>query len=212
MREKISFLKGQKFSLRKIGIDKLLYCLLAGVVLLIISIPTSTNKESELDFLTKTRKSTTEEQNQQKEQKTLEEKTLEITEDTYERLLEERLEETLSYVEGAGKIKAMVTLKASGEKIILKESPYTKNTINEQDKEGGTRSTIDFSQSEQVIYLEENGGKVPYLIQETAPEIEGVLVIAQGADDEIVKKELNTAIAALFDLQSHKIKICKMAD
>ena len=53
MREKISFLKGQKFSLRKIGIDKLLYCLLAGVVLLIISIPTSTNKESELDFLTK---------------------------------------------------------------------------------------------------------------------------------------------------------------
>ena len=206
MGEKISFLKGQKFSFRKIGINKLLYCLLAGVTLLIISMPISTKKESNLN------KYITEGQGNAKEQETLTDKTLEITEDTYEKLLEERLEEILSYVEGAGKIKVMVTLKASGEKIILKESPYTKNTVNEQDGGGGTRSAIDLSQSEQVVYLEENGGKIPYIIQETAPEIEGVLVIAQGADNETVKKELNAAIAALFDLQSHKIKICKMAD
>lgn len=209
MGEKISFLKGQKFSFRKIGINKLLYCLLAGVVLLIISMPISTKKES--DSPTKT-EPYLEGQGNLKGQETLTNKTLEITEDTYEKLLEERLEEILSYVEGAGKIKVMVTLKASGEKIILKESPYTKNTVNEQDSGGGTRNTIDLSQSEQVVYLEENGGKIPYVIQETAPEIEGILVIAQGADNEVVKKELNAAIAALFDLQSHKIKICKMAD
>ncbi len=209
MGEKISFLKGQKFSFRNIGINKFLSCLLAGVALLIISIPTSTKKQS--DSSAKTGKYITEGQENPKGQETLTDKTLEITEDTYEKLLEERLEEILSYVEGAGKIKVMVTLKASGEKIILKESPYTKNTVNEQDKEGGTRNTIDLSQSENVVYLEENGAKVPYLIQEMAPEIEGILVIAQGADSESVKKELNAAIAALFDLQSHKIKICKMA-
>lgn len=143
---------------------------------------------------------------------TFTDKTLEITEDTYEKLLEARLEEMLSYVEGAGKIRVMVTIRASGEKIVLRESPYTKNTVNEQDSGGGIRNSMELSQSDHVIYIEENGSKTPYLVQEMAPEIEGVLVIAQGADNEAVKKELNAAIAALFDLQSHKIKICKMAE
>lgn len=219
MGEKISFLKRQKLSFRKIGIDKFLYCLLAGVALLILSIPTSN--------LTLTKNGT----NSSKTSSGaadgqdvlsglgsfsggtyLADKTLEITEDTYEGLLEARLEEVLSYVEGAGKIKVMVTLKASGERIILTESPYTKNTVNEQDGGGGTRNTIELSQSDTVVYLEENGARIPYMIQETAPEIEGILVIAQGADNDSVKKELNAAITALFDLQSHKIKICKMAD
>lgn len=208
MGEKISNLKGRKLSFRKIGTDKLLYCLLAGVALLILSIPTSPKKEINSAGET----SRYQVQDSQNGQDSLAGGTLEITEDTYEKLLEARLEEILSYVEGAGKIKVMVTLKASGEKVILKESPYTKNTVNEQDSGGGTRNTIELSQSDTVVYIEENGGKIPYIIQETAPEIEGILVIAQGADSEAVKKELNAAITALFDLQSHKIKICKMAD
>lgn len=211
MSEKISFLKGQKISFRKIGVEKLLYCLLAGVALLMISIPISTKKESN-SFAKTGSRSTAEGSDTRDGEEAFPKGMLEITEDTYEKLLEARLEEILSYVEGAGKIKVMVTIKASGEKIILTESPYTKNTINEQDKAGGVRSSVELTQSDTVIYIEENGGKVPYMIQETAPEIEGVLVIAQGADNEAVKKELNAAIAALFDLQSHKIKICKMAD
>lgn len=210
MSEKIPFLKGQKISFRKIGVDKLLYCLLAGVVLLVISIPTSTKKET--DSPAKVGSYLTEREDNLSGEMALSKGILEITEDTYEKLLEARLEEILSFVEGAGKIKVMVTLKASGEKIILTESPYIKNTINEQDSGGGTRNSIELSQSDTVVYIEENGGKIPYMIQETAPEIEGILVIAQGADNEAVKKELNAAIAALFDLQSHKIKICKMAD
>jgi len=210
MGEKNSFLKGQKLSFRKIGTDKLLYCLLAGVALLILSIPTSPKKE--INSSKETGKYTINGQDSQSKQDSLTAGTMEITEDTYEKLLETRLEEILSYVEGAGKIKVMVTLKASGEKVILKESPYTKNTVNEQDNGGGSRNTIELSQSDTVVYIEENGTKIPYIIQETAPEIEGILVIAQGADSEAVKKELNAAITALFDLQSHKIKICKMAD
>lgn len=210
MSEKISFLKGHKISFRKIGVDKLLYCLMAGVVLLIISIPISTKKET--NSPAKVGSYLTEREDNLSGQTALSGGILEITEDTYEKLLEARLEEILSFVEGAGKIKVMVTLKASGEKIILTESPYTKNTVNEQDSGGGTRNSMELSQSDTVVYIEENGGKVPYMIQETAPEIEGILVIAQGADNEAVKKELNAAIAALFDLQSHKIKICKMAD
>lgn len=220
MGEKISFLKGQKLSFRKIGIDKFLYCLLAGVALLILSIPTSnlTSTKNETNSSSKTSNHMADKQDSLSGlgsfsgETYLENRTLEITEDTYERLLEVRLEEVLSYVEGAGKIKVMVTLKASGERIILTESPYTKNTVNEQDGGGGTRNTIELSQSDTVVYLEENGTKIPYMIQERAPEIEGILVIAQGADNDSVKKELNAAITALFDLQSHKIKICKMAD
>ena len=47
MGEKLSFLKEKKFSFRKIGVDKFLYCLLAGVALLMISIPVSSKKEAD---------------------------------------------------------------------------------------------------------------------------------------------------------------------
>ena len=49
----------------------------------------------------------------------------------------------------------------------------------------------------------------PYVIQEKEPELEGVVVVCDGGDDAGVKREITDAVSALFQIESHKIKVMK---
>ena len=51
---------------------------------------------------------------------------------------------------------------------------------------------------------------MPYIIQELTPSVEGVLVVAEGAGNATVKKQIQQTIEALFGLDAHKISIMKM--
>ena len=47
--------------------------------------------------------------------------------------------------------------------------------------------------------------------KENAPEVEGILVIADGGGNAVVAKNLTEAVQALFGVEAHKIKIMKRA-
>ena len=53
----------------------------------------------------------------------------EATQKMYEEYVEKRLEDTLSDVEGAGKVKVMVSLKNSSEKILAKDTDYSDEEV-----------------------------------------------------------------------------------
>ena len=187
--------QGNKKTTKKLSMDKLLLILLAGITLVILSIPNG-EKKSE-----KTKEEIIKEP----------ENIITVTNDTYEKLLEDRLMELLSNVEGVGKTKVMITIKSTGEKVILKERPYSKSISSETDSEGGKRDTEEITQSEVVVYIEgSDGSKTPYVIKETEPQIEGIAVIAEGGDNIYIIKDIKEAVAALFDVPSHKIKVMKM--
>ena len=178
---------------KKIGLNKLLLILLTGVALLVIAMPVEDKGKEDKD--------------------NGKEEILTVTEETYEELLEKRLTEMLSCVEGVGKTKVMITMKATGEKIVLKETPYTRNETSEIDSEGGSRDVRELSQSDSAVYIEgSDGSRTPYVVQETNPQIEGVIVIAEGGDDILTVKEIIEAVSALFDVPSHKIKVMKMKE
>ena len=48
------------------------------------------------------------------------------------------------------------------------------------------------------------------MIKEMEPEIEGVLVAAEGGDNENVANEITQAVQVLFNIPVHKIKVVKM--
>lgn len=124
--------------------------------------------------------------------------------------MENRLEEILSHMEGAGRVKVMITQKATGKKIVEKDSPVSERQILE---EGGSenRSTSEKDQEEATVYEKDSSGsQQPYVIQETAPSVEGVLVLAEGGDNGVVVKNITDAVMALFGLEVHKIKVMKM--
>ena len=124
----------------------------------------------------------------------------------YEEELEMRLEEILSQMEGVGYVEVMITLEASTKEVIEKDLS-TNQSVN-QTTEMQTDSTV--SKEETTVFSDTNAGTVPYVVQEIYPEVEGVLVVAQGGDDSSVKLAITDAIQALFGVDVHKIKIVKM--
>ncbi len=55
-----------------------------------------------------------------------------------------------------------------------------------------------------------DGSNVPYIIKKNTPEIEGVLVVAQGGGNASICVDITSVIQALFGIEAHKIKVVKM--
>lgn len=128
----------------------------------------------------------------------------------YTKELENRLTSILSRVEGVGKVEVMITLKSSKEAIVNKDNPSESSDVLEQDKEGGKRQSKTTKNQEETILVGENGAQTPYVVKELEPEIAGVVVIAEGGENQKVINDITTAVEALFSVPTHKIKILKM--
>ena len=130
---------------------------------------------------------------------------------TYEEQLEKRLSAILSQVAGAGRVEVMLTLESRGERIVEKDTPESRKSVDETDSSGGRRTTDEQDWGEETVYYEDgSGGKSPYVVKELEPNIEGVLVLAEGGDSAVVKQELLEAVQALFPIEAHKVKIMKL--
>lgn len=112
--------------------------------------------------------------------------------------INKELESILSQVDGAGKVKVLINYSQSGEKILAYDMA---STVNEKDsgKENNAKS--------EVVY---DGNKMPVVLKEYMPKVEGVIIVAQGGSDEDVKKQLIAGTVALLGIDEHKIEVLKM--
>lgn len=123
--------------------------------------------------------------------------------------LEKRLAEILSQIEGAGEVVVMITYKDSGTQIVEKD--ITSQTSTGEESDGSTiRNTKDTQSQRSTVYDEAENGNTPFVSQELTPRIEGILVVASGGDDPVVKQNISEAVLALFPVEAHRIKIAKM--
>lgn len=177
--------------------DRLVILLLCGVLLLIIALPMDTGTQNDTDEMTG--KGT---------------ESVGTDSYSYARYLEKHLEEILSQVKGAGEVRVMITLTDSGERIVEKDTESTTETIKEEDSQGGSRTTMNDSRSETSIYNSGSGeslnsGGEPYVTKEKTPVVGGIIIIADGGDNGVVVQNITEAIQALFDIDTHKIKVMK---
>ncbi|MEJ8787284.1 stage III sporulation protein AG [Dorea sp. ICN-14282] len=182
--------------LRHVRKDQLLIFFLVGVLLLVIALPSGT-KEKEKD-------------SRHSEIDGEEAVGTQAEEQDYARYLERRLEETLSQLDGAGNVRVMVTLQSSAQKIVEKDTQGERDAITEEDSQGGRRTSENTSHQETTVY-EGMGEKSqePYVSKELTPRVEGVVVLAEGGENALVKRNITEAIQALFGIDTHKIRIMK---
>ena len=122
--------------------------------------------------------------------------------------LEERLKSILTRIDGVGEVYVMITIKAGASKDILMEQDISYEDTDETDSSGGKRKKYTYSEDNQTVYVtDENGNTSPYVISENAPKIEGVAVIAEGADSAVTKQKIINVIKALFDIEINKISV-----
>lgn len=188
MKEEIKILLEKK---KWKGKEWMIVIVILGVLLAVLAIPT--------------------EKDQKTEEKTMaEENMTELTGYSpaeYEEELENRLEEILSQMEGVGRVEVMITLESSTREVVEKDmSTQQSSTNNGMDVAGDTSS----GKEETTVYSDTDAGSVPYVVQEIYPQVEGVLVVAEGGDDSYVNLAITDAIQALFGVDVHKIKIVKM--
>lgn len=190
----------EEFSLKKLRKDQILILLLAGILLLVIAIPVPKNT----DETTGNRSSSAGEQIQSMDSD---------VDLAYIDYLEKHLAASLSQIDGAGDVDVMITLKSSTEKIIEKDQNQQTETVTESDSQGGTRTTSNLSHEESTIYEDHSDStKEPYVSKTITPQVEGVLVIASGGGQAVVKESITDAVRALFDIDTHKIRIVKRSD
>lgn len=123
--------------------------------------------------------------------------------------LENKLEKTISGMEGAGKVLVMITLKDGGEKILDKNQPY--ESSSETNKEEEKKSEMSSMKSNQeTVLIEVDGNTTPIVIQERYPDVEGVVIVCEGGDNQELTLRIKEAVQALFSLEPHRIVVCKL--
>lgn len=176
--------------------EKVLICFLLGIFLLLIATPVSTfSGKKGTD-----KKQTTSDEKEQEMKNT--------EKDAYITWLENKLEQTIEGMEGAGEVDVMITLKDNGEKILDKNQPYEseKETSKEEKKEI-TKEQI--ANHQETVLVEKEGDTEPIIIREMYPDIEGVVVVCEGGGDSGLSLQIKEAVQALFSIDAHKIVVCK---
>ncbi|MGE5559263.1 MAG: hypothetical protein ACM3WV_11760 [Bacillota bacterium] len=126
-----------------------------------------------------------------------------------EKIWEERMRDSLSNIEGIGQVVVDITLANSGRQI-WKENERQNIRRTEESQTGVKRITTEEEKQREVVMVDSGGSEKPLLEEETAPEIQGVLVIAQGAEIYEVKWQILEAVAALTGLPAHRIIVLPM--
>ncbi|MDR1392267.1 MAG: hypothetical protein LBJ09_03660 [Clostridiales bacterium] len=117
---------------------------------------------------------------------------------------EDELSQILSKVKGVGKVDVKMSFKNTGQKVFEKDVSY----IRDESQNERTKT----EQSEKTVMEGQTSNQSPVISYERFPEIDGVLVVASGANDESIKLELKDAIKAIFGISFHRIKIMPRID
>ena len=125
--------------------------------------------------------------------------------DSLERELENKLQTALSRMNGVGQVEVSVSLSSGLKSNYARNENVTKRTSKETDKASGTRETTEVIDNNQLVMP--NGTTQPVMVMEERPEVAGVLVIAEGAKDPMVKETIHTAIKTLLNIPANKITV-----
>lgn len=118
--------------------------------------------------------------------------------ESYTKDLETRLSAILSKISGAGKVNAMITLAGTPELVIAYNTQQTGDYL-------GTKDGVTIKK--EPIIINKNGNSSPLILSESLPEIKGVVIVAQGANDVAVKLNLITATTKLLNISANAVEI-----
>lgn len=121
-----------------------------------------------------------------------------LTDEAYAQALEQRLEDMLCQVSGAGQVRVMLTLLTGS------RTEYQTDT---QISDSGTQS----QEERKTVILSEGSAYDKAAVSAVQyPRFQGALILCQGADQSTVRLALVNAVAALTGLSSGQITVIKM--
>lgn len=124
----------------------------------------------------------------------------EITTKTVEEKImdEAKLEQILSYIDGAGNVKVLITEK------------YGEETIYQINEDVSVSENNSSNRTETVLLSDSDRNEIG-LVRQTNPAVyQGAIVLCQGADDPVVRLRIYEAVSKVTGLGADKIAVIKM--
>ncbi len=122
----------------------------------------------------------------------------------YEGELDSELAASLGAIEGAGHVRVSVTLSGSPQRDYVENTTSQDQTTTQKDAQGGTQDTTSSQTSATLAQVQ---GAGPVLSAETNPEVVGVLIVATGASDPVVRADLYEAASTLLGVPPYKVEV-----
>lgn len=111
--------------------------------------------------------------------------------------LEEKLEATLSKIDGAGEVTVALTLRTGARQVLAQDV-----AVSDRDGDSSEERTT-------VVISGGSGREEAVALQQLAPQFQGAVVVCPGGDDPTVQLRLAEAVSDLTGLGADKISICK---
>ncbi|MGE5552789.1 MAG: hypothetical protein ACM3XZ_02555 [Betaproteobacteria bacterium] len=129
--------------------------------------------------------------------------------DQYAVELEQALAETLSQVAGAGDVSVRIFL-ASGPRYEYARKTSADTRTTQESDPGGSSRVISEQHEEGEVTVRRGGAggeDVPVVVVTHLPAVQGVLVVASGATDPMVRAELSRAVQTALNLPPHRVRV-----
>ena len=114
----------------------------------------------------------------------------------------QRLASILSSIKGAGAVEVMITYEGEAEKV----PAYDNNSTTSSTVDAQNRSTTNQSTSTKPV----SGSEDLVVITEKSPQVLGVVIVAEGANDLTVQMELSRAAQTALGVEASKVEVFEM--
>lgn len=122
----------------------------------------------------------------------------------YAEMLEKKLTDLISSIEGAGATKVMLTLESSSEAV------YAQNDKTDMESDDENSEKIS-KENDYVLIKTDSSKEEALLLKIIQPEVKGVAVVCEGGDSIYVQQKIIETISAVFDINASKIKVTKLS-
>ena len=119
-----------------------------------------------------------------------------------EQQLQQRLEEIISQIDGVGECSVMLTFEESERSVYAVEDSVSQ----EQDRQ--TNSGSSSSQKKLVLIEDGEGGNQLVLEKTVRPQVNGVVVVCQGAKSMTVCQRVTEAVTTVLGIRSTQVCVC----
>ena len=125
-----------------------------------------------------------------------------------EKHMEARLTNILSQIEGVGQVAINIFLESSMEYEYAVNINNDQTVVSEQAQDGSTRTTNDTREEAQVVMKSlSQGQNEPVVIKEMRPEVAGVMVVAEGANDILIREKISQGVQTVLNIPAHRVTV-----
>lgn len=121
--------------------------------------------------------------------------------------LENKTKDILQKIVGVGDVDVLVTIDSTEEVIVQRNMKDTQELTEESDPNGGKRHITQYTKDGQIVTYESSGNEQPIITKKIKPKVRGVLIVAKGAENKVVKGLIVDAVEKGLNVPAYRISV-----